>query len=253
MAVMDNRFEVANPCYAPSWFWRAVVHSRVMQWVFLWAFKRLFGLRVRNIELVPPPGPFILVANHGSHYDLFLGLAAFYEVTRALPVPAVWEGVFDLPVIGGIVKAIPSVAIDTRMENDTRRVTAVRELVQHLRAGHCVVIACEGERHDHLGEFKDGAAFLSMLTRVPVLPISLRGVHGLFKSLSWPDRYRGAVEAVLHTPLFPAQFEAVSGPRDEIMARFTRAIREQVAADLDYPLDKVVRESGVSRGGQTLG
>lgn len=250
---MDNRFEIAKPCYAPSRFWRWFVQSRAVQRFFLRVFKRLFGLRVRNVELVSPPGPYILAANHGSHYDLFLGLAAFYEVTRALPVPAVWEGVFNLPVIGGIVKAIPSVAIDTRMENDTRRVTAVRELVQHLRAGRCVVIACEGERHDHLGEFKDGAAFLSMLTRVPVLPISLRGVQGLFKSLSWPDRYRGAVEAVLHAPLAPAQFEAAGGTRDEILARFTRAIREQVAADLDYPLGKAVGESGASRDGQALG
>lgn len=130
---------VLIPCEGLSWIivlrssthatrhrgsWRAVVHSRVMQRVFWWAFKRLFGLHVRNIELVPPPSPYILAANHGSHYDLFLGLAACYEVARALPVPAVWDGVFDLPIIGGIVKAIPFVAIDTRMENDTRRMAA---------------------------------------------------------------------------------------------------------------------------------
>lgn len=69
----------------------------------------------------------------------------------------------------------------------------------------------------------------------------------------WPERYQGTVEAVLHAPLSPEQFEAAGGTRDEIVRRFTRAIREQVAADLDYPLDKAVAESQPSRGGQTLG
>lgn len=250
---MDNRFEIANPCYVPSRFWRWFVQSRAVQRFFLWVFKRLFGLRVRNVELVPPPGPYILAANHGSHYDLFLGLAAFYEVTGELPVPAAWEGLFDMPVIGGIVKAIPCVAIDNRVEEDTRRVAAIRELAGHLRAGRCIIIACEGERHDQLGEFKHGAAFISLLTGVPVLPISLRGVQSLFKSLSWPDRYRGKVEAILHTPLHPAQFEAVGGTRAEIIERFTQAIREQVAADLDYPPNDAAAASQPERNGQTLG
>ncbi|MBI5683450.1 MAG: 1-acyl-sn-glycerol-3-phosphate acyltransferase [Verrucomicrobia bacterium] len=233
---MDNRFEIASPRYAPSWFWRRFVHSRVVQRVFMWTFKRLFGLRVRNRELVPPPWNYIIAANHGSHYDLFLGLAAVYEITGEVAVAAVWDGVFDLPIIGGIVKAIPCVAIDTRIEKDTRRTAAVRELANHLRAGRCIIIACEGERHDQLGEFQHGAAFLSLLTGVPVVPSSLRGVQDLFKDLSWPNRYRGKVEAVLHAPLHPAQFEAVGGTRAEIIERFTRKIREQVAADLDYPL-----------------
>jgi 1-acyl-sn-glycerol-3-phosphate acyltransferase len=232
---MDSRFNVVNPRHAPSWFWRRFVHSRVVQRLFLWTFKRLFGLRVRNVELVPLPAAYILASNHGSHYDLFLGLAAFYKVVGELPIPAVWDGVFDLPIIGGIVKAIPCVAIDTRVENERRRTAAVRELVGHLRAGRSIILACEGERHDQLGDFKHGAAFISLLTGVPVLPISLRGVQGLFRNLSWPDRYRGKVEAILHTPLHPARFEAEGGTRAEMITRFTQAIREQVAADLDYP------------------
>jgi 1-acyl-sn-glycerol-3-phosphate acyltransferase len=233
---MDNRFERISPRYAPSWFWRRFVHSRLVQRVYMWTFKTLFGVRVRNLELVPRTSNYIFAANHGSHYDLFLGLAAAYEITGDVAVVGVWDGVFDLPVIGGMVKAIPCVPIDTRDGMEARRMAAIREMARHLKAGRSLIIACEGERHDHLDEFQHGAAFLSLLTGVPVVPGSLCGVQDLFKEMTWPNRYRGKVEAVMHAPLRPEQFEAEGGTRGEIIERFTQKIREQVAADLDYPL-----------------
>ena len=61
---MDNRFDDVNPAYAPTPFWRAFMHCRTVQRVFLWTFKQLFGMRVYNTELVPLPNPYIVVANH---------------------------------------------------------------------------------------------------------------------------------------------------------------------------------------------
>ncbi len=231
---MDNRFEVVNPRYAPSPFWRAFVHSRVVQRVFVRVFKRLFGLHIRNLEQVPPPGPYIFAANHGSHYDLFLALAALYSITGQMAVSTVWDGAYDIPIIGGILKAVPCIAVDTRPRQEDARMRALREMAAHLRAGRFLVMGSEGERRDKLGEFEGGAAFLSLLTRVKVAPVSLRGVQNLFRDLSWPNRYRGNVELVLHTPLDPEDFKAAGGTRREIVARFTRAIHDAVAADLDY-------------------
>jgi 1-acyl-sn-glycerol-3-phosphate acyltransferase len=111
---------------------------------------------------------------------------------------------------------------------------AVREMAAHLRAGRFLVMGSEGERRDKLGEFEGGAALLSLHTGVKVVPVSLRGVQNLFRDLSWPNRYRGNVELVLHTPLDPEDFKAAGGTRREIVARFTRAIHDAVAADLDY-------------------
>ncbi len=231
---MDNRFEVANPRYAPSWFWRAFVHSRVVQNIYVWVMKGLFGLRIRNLEFVPPPGPYIFPANHGSHYDLFLALAAFRGISGQVPVSTVWDGAYAIPIIGGILKAVPCIAVDTKPSRDVERMAALREMIAHLRAGRCLIIGSEGERRDQLGEFEGGAALLSLHTGVKIVPVSLRGVQGLFSDLSWPDRYRGKVEIILHAPLDPAEFEAGGGSRAEIVARFTKAIRERVASQLDY-------------------
>lgn len=234
MAVTDNRFEVANPRYAPSRFWRAFVHSQSVQWVFVRVFKLLFRLRVRNIKGIPWPGTYILAANHGSHYDLFFGVAAFRDFTGKMPVSTVWDGAYNIPIVGNILKALPCIAVDTRPGHEDDRMASLREMIAHLRAGRSLIIGSEGERRDQLGEFHGGAAFLSMLTRVKVIPISVRGAQGLFSDLSWPDRFRGKVEIILHTPLDPREFESAGGSRAQIIQRFTQAIRQAVAADIDY-------------------
>jgi 1-acyl-sn-glycerol-3-phosphate acyltransferase len=231
---MDNRFDVVNPRHVPSWFWRAFVHSHVVQKIYVWMMKKLFGLRIRNLELVPPPGPYIFSANHGSHYDLFLALAAFRDISGQMPVSTVWDGAYAIPVISGILKALPCIAVDTQPGRDVERMAALREMIAHLRAGRCLVIGSEGERRDQLGEFEGGAALLSLHTGVRIVPVSLRGVRGLFSDLSWPDRYWGKVEIILHAPLDPSEFEAGGGSRAEVVARLTTAIREQVASQLDY-------------------
>lgn len=231
---MDNRYEVVNPRYAPSRFWRAFVCSRVVQRVFVRVFKRLFGLRIRNLEQVPGPGPYIFAANHGSHYDLFLALAAVHSVSGQMAVSTVWDGAYNIPIFGSILKAVPCIAVDTRPGHSTERMKALREMVAHLRAGRHLIIGSEGERRDELGKFEGGAAQLSLLTHAQVVPVSLLGVQELFRDLSWPNRYRGNVEIVLHAPLDPVKFEAAGGSRKEIVARLTHAIRDAVAADLDY-------------------
>lgn len=223
-----------NPRYAPTWFWRAFVGSCLVQKTYVWTMKGLFRLRVRNQELVPRPCSYIFTANHGSHYDLFLALAWYRDTWGQLPVPVVWNGVAKIPLIGSMLKAVPCVWIDSAEEAVSDRVLSFREMCAHLRAGRSLLVASEGERRDQVGKFKDGTALLALHTGAKVVPISLRGVQGLFSNRSWPTRFRGNVEFVLHAPLDPAKFAAAGGSRAEIVARFTHAIRTAVLADLDY-------------------
>lgn len=233
-----------DPGRPPSRFWRALVNSRAVLRVFVWVFKRLFGLRIRNMELALPPGPYIFASNHASHYDLFFALAAFTGVTRELPVPVVWQGVFEVPVIGQILRAIRTVPIKHGQGDELNRAVAVQEMVGLLRAGHCLVIACEGIRHNELGVFERGAAFASLATGVQVVPISLRGAQGLFSDLSGPNRLWGNVEIVLHPPLDPFEFEAAADSQVEAAAKFTQAIRDRVASELDYAVSDMVARTG---------
>lgn len=196
--------------------------------------KRLFGLRLRNRELTPSPGPYIFAGNHGSHYDLFLGLAAFCDATGEWPVPVVWSGVAKIPIVGGFLKAVPCVWVNHSQGEEADRVAVLREMIGHLRNGRCLMMACEGRRQDALGEFAQGAALAALHTGVAVVPVSLRGVQGLYNEMTRPRRFWGRVEIVIHAPLAPSAFESANEARAETLARFTTAIREQVASQLDY-------------------
>ena len=219
-----------------SRFWRAVAHSPAVRRAFVWTMKRLFRLQIRNAESVPWPGPYIITGNHGSHYDLFLGLAAFCERTGELPVPVTWAGVSKIPVLGRILNGVPCVWVDRNRGADWQRLEVLRDMMAHLRTGRSLLIACEGERRGELGEFELGAALVSLHTGVPVLPVSLRGVQGLYSQLWRPKRLRGTVEIIVHAPMDPAVFAAGGDSRREMAARFTDAIRQQVAGGLDYPV-----------------
>lgn len=220
------------------------MNSRAVQRAFVWVFKRLFGLRIRNMEFALPPGPYIFASNHASHYDLFFALAAFTGVTGELPAPVVWRGVFDIPFIGNILRAMPAVAVRHGRGDELDRAASVQEMVGLVRAGHCLLIACEGQRHDTLGVFEQGAAFTSLASGVPVVPASLRGAQGLFNELSGPKRLWGNVEIVLHPPLDPQEFEAAASSQAEAAAKFTQAIRDRVASALDYAVADVVAKTG---------
>lgn len=224
----------SDPRYTPSPFWRKVAGSRFFRRVYVWVMKRLFGLRLRNRELIPLPGPYILAANHGSHYDLFLALATFCDATGEWPVPVVWCGVARMPIVGGFLKAVPCVWVDHSQGEEAGRAAVLREMIDHLRQGRCLVMACEGERKAALGEFAQGVALTALHTGVAVVPVSLRGVQGLYDKITRPRRFRGCVEIVLHPLLKPAAFENAHETRTETLARFTAAIREQVASQLDY-------------------
>lgn len=226
----------------PSRFWLAFVRSRRVRRWFVRVMKAAFGLRVRNVGLVSPPGPYIFASNHASHYDLFLAMAAFCDLTGELPVPVVWKGVFDMPVIGGILRAIEAVSVSHDPGDEAERAASVQEMIGLLRAGHCLVMACEGKRSDALGDFELGAAFASLSSGVPVVPVSLRGAQGLFSEMSWPRRFRGKVELVLHPPLEPTDFDKAGSCSTAVLDRFTQAIRDEVASCIDYPVE------GDSRG-----
>lgn len=224
----------------PSRVLQALVRSSIARRFYVWMMKKAFGLRIRNIEFVQPPGPYIFASNHASNYDLFLALAMFCDGAmkrgfgEMFPIPVVWRGMIDIPILGSLINALPCVFLSHDLGRETERVVALRQMIDHLRAGRCLVMACEGRRCDALTQFQQGAAFVALYTKVRVVPISLRGAQGLFSGLARPDRFRGNVEVVLHPPMDPAKFEAGGGTRDEIIARFTEAIRDVVASELDY-------------------
>lgn len=179
-------------------------------------------------------GPVILTANHASHLDTAVVLAALPARRRHHVVVAAaadyffdrhWKAALSAFALG----AIPM----ERLKVNRRSADAAAELIEN---GWSLLIFPEGGRsHDGWGqEFKGGAAYLAKRCGVPVVPLHLRGTRAVLPRGGDGRRVRlrpGTVEVRVGRPLRAGE--------DEDARRFSVRIEEAVAlladeAETDY-------------------
>ena len=155
-------------------------------------------------------GPVIVTANHASHLDTAVLLAALPASRRHRTVVAAaadyffdrhWKSVLSAFWLG----AIPM----ERLKVNRRSAEVAAGLIEE---GWSLVIFPEGGRSpDGWGqEFKGGAAYLAKRCGVPVVPVHLRGTRAVLpkSSRGRPVRLRpGRVEVRFGHPMRPSQGE----------------------------------------------
>lgn len=146
--------------------------SRLLtQFVFLLAFRaRVFGQRN-----VPRTGGVLLVSNHQSYLDpvllgLGVGRLVSYMARRSL---------FRNRLFGWLISALNAFPV-TRGGRDTG---ALREAVNRLKAGWCLVVFPEGTRTTDgtIGELMPGLLTIAGRAEVPIVPVV---IEGAFRA--WP-------------------------------------------------------------------
>jgi 1-acyl-sn-glycerol-3-phosphate acyltransferase len=182
--------------------WDPLVHAdphrpprlyRFANVVLRWLLRRLFRVRVRGLELLPPT-PYIIASNHLTWYDPLFIAAAFprlpmiYTMARRDTVfNRAWKR-WLLPRLG-VFPITPM-----RGELDARGVATVYQV---LSRGGVVLIFPEGRysRGRQLRPLKKGVAHFSLQAGVPIVPVALAGV----------DRPRpfGTVEVSIGRPIWP--------------------------------------------------
>lgn len=154
--------------------WPASPESRwakPLSWLFLRAFSRY---RVIGKENIPSSGPYLMVSNHLSYWDIpamnysipfgAVGLAARkYRNTWKRPF-------FELYAVIWV----------TQYSADRE---ALRAAMSVLKQGGRMAIAPEGRRSETnaLIEGTDGAAYLATRTNVPIVPGAVWGTERMFK------------------------------------------------------------------------
>ncbi len=135
-------------------------------------------------------GPVIVAANHASHLDTAILLAALPPKRRHRTVVAAaadyffdrhWKAALSAFGLG----AIPM----ERSKVNRRSADAAAELIDD---GWSLVIFPEGGRSPHGWgeEFKGGAAYLAKRCQVPVAPVHLRGTRAILPKTQSPARSR---------------------------------------------------------------
>lgn len=151
--------------------------------------RAFFSLRVEGAETLPEP-PYVVAANHYSHFDGPLLGAVLRQPVRFLVLEDLFgeRPVFDWLVLGSGAIPTPRGRLPLR---------ALRTALAALEAGEVVGVFPEATRVSHWGTLppKRGAAWLAIRIGVPLLPAA---VIGTGRALGLDNRlHRAPIEVVI--------------------------------------------------------
>lgn len=168
-------------------------------------------------------GGCILVANHSSHADTAVLLAALPPKAKPVFVAAAdyW---FDVPVRRFVLTSLAG-GLPVRRSGGSSYAALVAAVKPALAAGRTVVIYPEGTRstNGNIGEFRSGAIHLAKECGVPVIPVALLGTADVL-----PKGGRltpNPMEARIGEPMDPAAIAAQDLRREVLALRNGRRTR----------------------------
>lgn len=152
---------------------RRIIHRLVLKPLA----RVLFGLRVEGAEELTDPGPAIVVANHNSHLDTVLLLAAFptSTINRVRPVAAADYFLRNRLISWFSTRIIGVIPLE---RNKRDQIDPLRGASEALAAGEVLILYPEGTRGNagEFAELKSGVARLAARhPGVPIIPVWLDG------------------------------------------------------------------------------
>jgi 1-acyl-sn-glycerol-3-phosphate acyltransferase len=198
-----------------------------------WLIRRRYDVREHGAGHVPPQGPVIVAANHTGVID-----GPLLAIFGPRPVHALTkEEMFRGPV-GPLLRVTGQIELD-RGACDLRAVRTCREV---LEGGGVVGIFPEGNRGaGDLVAFRNGAAYLALVTGAPVVPLTMFGTRPVGGGKNAVPR-RGAVLDLVYGA--PFRVERLPWPRTRgIVAETSRALHTRMREELT---------AGLTLTGQTM-
>ena len=137
----------------------------------------IFRLKIHNIENFPKEGGAIIAGNHKSYWDAPVFASVF---PRRLFFMGKQE-LFEKPVLGPILKWAGAFPVN----RGTADVAAIKKAMSVLKRGDCMAIFPEGTRvkEGEPHEVKSGVAMIAEKTKVPVIPIAIKGKYGFLRRI----------------------------------------------------------------------
>lgn len=195
--------------------------------VFLFPLLRLFvPIKIEGSPYLSSPGPFLFAANHSSHLDAPVILAALPDHLRLrVQVAAAADYFFTTRWKGWLVSLLLNAFPFERQSPGCK--ASLKQTQRLLNAGQSVLIFPEGTRSKdgHLQPFKRGIGLLALAGSQPVIPIHIAGTYAaLPRGARWPRRQQIVVR--FGAPLY----FAVPGEPLCIAAQIEQAVRSLAEA-----------------------
>jgi 1-acyl-sn-glycerol-3-phosphate acyltransferase len=197
---------------------------RALLWL---AIKTWFRLEVVGREHLPAKGGFILApGGHRSILDTPVVSLAGYRVLRYMGA----ESYFSVPVLGWFLRAMGGFPVERSMTD--RKALRLAEWV--LENGEPLAVFPEGTRQDGpmVQPLKEGAAFLSCRTGVPIVPVGLGGAERALPRGAWIPRPR-KVMMVIGPPIQPPDRPEGTRVKRSQVRGLTGRLHEELQAVFD--------------------
>jgi len=146
---------------------------RFLAWLLIHTIHRVITV---DVDRIPDEGPAVLVCNHVSYVDaLVIGAASPRPIRFVMD-----HRIFKAPLAGWIFRSAKAIPIAPAKEDPWLMEKAYIDIAQALHEGDLVCIFPEGRLTStgELNEFRGGIAKIVERSKVPVIPMALRGLWG---------------------------------------------------------------------------
>ncbi|MEA4890903.1 MAG: lysophospholipid acyltransferase family protein [Clostridiaceae bacterium] len=200
------------------------------------AYTRLgIKLSAKGLENIPRSIPYVIAANHETYVDgMWIGSYLPRRHFRKFCCIAAKDLEDSHGLLGKlIVRVGRAIAVD-RFGNPVRGLIIARRKVDE---GNILLVHPEGTRSvdGHLGSFKDGAAYISIKSKVPLLPVFIDGGYEVFsrhmKKPQTRDPATGRKREIILTfgkPLNPADYASARDMTAALTAWMEERFQEKI-------------------------
>jgi 1-acyl-sn-glycerol-3-phosphate acyltransferase len=202
----------------------ATCDARLRSWAKRLVDRAEIALSVEGLENIQNErGPFVVVSNHESHYDI---PCLYVALPLSLRMAAKKE-LFRTPLWGKALRASGFVEIDRKDPASAYRALDVAGKFMR-ESSISLFVAPEGtrSRDGRVGPFKKGAFELAQAAKIPVLPVAVQGTREILTKGSRRIQLGCAVNVHVLEPVDPASFssapEMAEEVRDLIVAALSR-------------------------------
>jgi len=216
--------------------WRPKLPYRIARGIAVGIARAWFRPIVKGAEHLPARGPFLIAPVHRSFADFLIaaipakGLRVSY-MTK--------EEMWHYPGLGTVIEHMGGFPV--RREVADRAALGAAQAV--LEAGGVLVLFPEGTRRSgrEVQDLKDGAAFLSIRTGAPIVPVGIAGSDlAMPKGSHLPKRQR--VVIVVGDPLLPPPraTRSKSSSTKRVSLRQTKELTEALRVRLQQAYDEAL-------------
>lgn len=179
-------------------------------------------LEVRGVDQLPLPGPYVVMSNHQSLYDI---PTLYQSLPLRLRMVAKTE-LFKIPIWAQAMRAADFVELDRSARE--RAIESLDRAKATLGRGTSIWIAPEGTRSPdgQLGTFKQGGFHLAVGAGARILPVSIDGTRAILPAKGARVMTGAHVRVTVHAPIEPRDFGT------EVGEPLIQAVRSAIASAL---------------------